>query len=48
MADLEDRKVALIAQLDSHRKQLSASGHRIQGRFNAMRRSVRRSRVPRL
>ena len=38
MADLEDRKVALIAQLDSHRKQLSASGHRIQGRLNAMRR----------
>lgn len=38
MADLEDRKVALIAQLDSHRKQLSGSGHRIQGRLNAMRR----------
>jgi hypothetical protein len=38
MADLEDRKVALIAQLDSHRRQLSLGGHRIQGRFNAMRR----------
>ena len=38
MADFEDRKVALIAQLDSHRKQLSLSGHRIQGRLNPMRR----------
>ena len=38
MADLEDRKVALVAQLDSHRKQLSASGHRIQGRLHVMRR----------
>ena len=38
MADREDRKVALIAQLDSHRKQLSLSGHRVQGRLSAMRR----------
>jgi len=38
MADLDDRKIALIAQLDSHRKQLSLSGRRIQGRLSVMRR----------
>ena len=36
MADLEDRKVALVAQLDSHRRQLSLSGHRMQNRLSAM------------
>jgi len=38
MADLDDRKVALVAQLDSHRKQLSLSAHGIRGRLKVMQR----------